>query len=190
MPPSTWKSIERKIANLFGGQRRGADYRNRFGSGGKNDITGVPGFSIEVKHAKSPTYGLIQSAVKQAKDNRDDQGDLPLAIIHKAYSKIGDSLVFVEIQDYMDHYVSPELQKYFRATDAINSFHVIYKTWNIIRLSFLRVTYGEIISAVRKAEARAGSHIPVVFLDELGNPIKYVVFRLETFLSFYHISTS
>lgn len=190
MRTNTWKNTERIIARLFGGERRGADYRNRFGSGGKNDVIGVGNRSIEIKHTKNPTYGLIKSSVDQAVANRDNDTDVPLAVIHTSGRNHNNDLVFMRLDDYLDFYVSPGLHRWFRQTDNIIRFSGIEEVWHIYRISFLRLYYLDVVRAVTRSEMDSGNRIPVVYLDELGSPNKYVAFRLEVFLKYYVNNTT
>lgn len=102
MPDKVWKRVERDVAAYFGGERRGADFRDE--SGGKNDIL-KEGYSIEVKHRKSPRWGEITAAVKQAKDAAEP-GDIACAVIHQKGSKIKNSLVVMTLEDFIDWFVN------------------------------------------------------------------------------------
>lgn len=104
-PPATWKQAERRIAEFFGGQRRGADYRKRDGTGGKNDVIAPGGFSIEIKHGKRITYELMRSAVEQARAAREHPDDIPVAVVHKAGQPYNESLVIVRLDDFRDFFV-------------------------------------------------------------------------------------
>lgn len=105
-PPSTWKKVEQKIADFWGGRRRGADYKNRDGAGGKNDVTGVPGWSIEIKHLTRPSYGAMADAARQAEANRDEPNDIPVAVIHKNGDAYKDSLVVMRLEVFADFFIN------------------------------------------------------------------------------------
>lgn len=61
MVDKAWKALERRLAAWFPhGKRRGADFRGE--DSGKTDIIS-PGWAIEVKLSKRPTYGLMKAAV-------------------------------------------------------------------------------------------------------------------------------
>jgi hypothetical protein len=105
-PPSTWKAVESAIAKYWpGGKRRGADYRARDRAGGKNDVI-TEGWSVEIKHSKRPTWGLIVGAVRQARTNRENVDDIPVAVIHKAGTQYGDSLVVMLLSDFKDYFIN------------------------------------------------------------------------------------
>jgi hypothetical protein len=104
-PPTTWKKVEQAIADFWGGKRRGADYKNRYGAGGKNDVIDVPGWSIEIKHSKRPTFGLMVGAVEQAETNRDKPGDIPVAVIHKTGAEYKDSLVIMRLDEFSRYFI-------------------------------------------------------------------------------------
>ena len=103
MTDKTWKAAERQIARIFGGQRRGADYKKKDG-GGKSDII-LDGWSIEVKHNKRPFFQLMFDAAVQAEKNRENPTDIPIAVIHKAGTPYKDSLVIMRIETFQDFFV-------------------------------------------------------------------------------------
>ena len=104
-PPKTWKAVENRIAAYWGARRRGADYKNRGGPGGKNDVI-VVGWSIEVKHSARPTWGLMAGAVAQAEGSREKPDDIPVAVIHKAGTEYGDSLVVMRLSEFAQHFIN------------------------------------------------------------------------------------
>lgn len=90
-PPATWKKVELRIARYLGGQRRGADFSERDGSNiGKDDVIDVPGWAIEIKHAKDASYGLACEALDQVDQVYGVvQGEaMPVAIIHRGGTRI------------------------------------------------------------------------------------------------------
>lgn len=98
MTDKTWKAAERKIAAFFpNGRRRGADFRGDHS--GKTDII-APGWSIEVKQSKRPTFGLMQAAVAQAERNRESPSDIPVAVIHRQGDRYADSLVVMRLEEF------------------------------------------------------------------------------------------
>lgn len=98
MSDKTWKATERKIAELLGGKRRGSDFRGD--TGGKTDII-LPGFAIEVKQSKRPTFGLMVSAIEQAIRNREKPTDVSFAVIHKEGVEYKDSLVIMKLDEFI-----------------------------------------------------------------------------------------
>lgn len=106
MPTTTWKNIEQGVAAYFGGQRRGADFRKRVGVGGNNDIV-LPGWSIEVKHTKNPTIGLIHKALEQAVRSRELHSDIVVAVIHRHGQALKESLTCMYSDSFVEHFGLP-----------------------------------------------------------------------------------
>jgi len=100
MTDKSWKAFERRIAKLFGGERRGADYADRLG--GKNDII-VAGFSIECKLLKRPTYQQMFDACIQAENSAESIIDIPIAIVKKNKQglKDKDALVVMRLETFL-----------------------------------------------------------------------------------------
>ena len=100
MADKSWKAWERRVAKLFGGQRRGADYGDS--RGGKNDII-VAGFSIEVKLLKRPTYQQMFDACVQAESSAENIIDIPIAIVKKNKQglKDKDALVVMRLETFL-----------------------------------------------------------------------------------------
>jgi hypothetical protein len=95
-----WVQFEYRIAKLFGGRRRG-----RYAEG--NDIADVPGFSIECKLNKRPSYGLMFDACKQAEGDKENELDIAIAIVKKRGKGIpdNDALVIMRLEEYKKHFV-------------------------------------------------------------------------------------
>jgi len=104
MTDKPWKAFERRICPLFGGQRRGADYADQLG--GKNDCIKTPGFSIELKLLKRPTYQQIFDACIQAENNSESVIDIPIAIVKKNRQglKDKDALVVMRLGTFLDFF--------------------------------------------------------------------------------------
>ena len=104
MTDKSWKAFERRICKLFEGKRRGADYADR--SGGKNDCIDTPGFSIECKLLKRPTYQQIFDACIQAESNSEKITDIPIAIVKKNKQglKDEDALVIMRLKIFRDFF--------------------------------------------------------------------------------------
>lgn len=102
---STWKAAERAIAKFWpGARRRGSDFRGEDGVG-KSDIV-CPGWSIEVKHGKTITYGLLVHAVEQAETNKPFENDIPLAVVHKEGQAYKDSLVIMRLETFAEFFIN------------------------------------------------------------------------------------
>lgn len=110
-PPTTWKSVEGKIAAYWGGKRRGADFKKRNGPGGKNDVIDVPGWSIEIKHSKRPTFGLMTEAVDQAIAAKENPDDIPVAVVHKLGDSYEDSLVVMRLSEFEKFFINQATDK-------------------------------------------------------------------------------
>ncbi len=85
-PPTTWKNVELRIARYLGGHRRGSDFVERDGSyTGKDDVIGLPGLSVEIKHSKYAAYGLACVALDQVDKVYSvvQHETVPVAIIHR-----------------------------------------------------------------------------------------------------------
>lgn len=99
---STWKNVERDVCRDLGGDRRGADYKQKYSDRGKNDCIETPGLSVEIKYNQRPTYGLMLSAVDQAISSKENEGDLPIAVIKKHYQSTDNALVIMRFSEFKD----------------------------------------------------------------------------------------
>ncbi len=100
MSDKSWKAFERRIAKAVGGKRRGADYRNREGSGGKDDIIHED-LSPECKLLKSVSYCDLLAAAKQAERNCP-AGKVPIAIVKKKGALDADALVVMRLETFLE----------------------------------------------------------------------------------------
>ncbi len=92
-----WKSCERRIATLLGGQRVPVSGRGR---GDSPDIWHHH-LSIEVKSRRRiPDW--IEAAVRQAEDCAKD-GQLSVAILHADGARYLDALVVMRLEDFAKH---------------------------------------------------------------------------------------
>lgn len=106
-PTKTWKNAERKVLQYWGAKRRGAHTGQGFaGSGLPDNNDDLKGWSIEIKHSKRPTFGLMQAAVVQARTNRIKPNDIPVAVVHKEGMEYGDSLVVMSLSDFRDYFIN------------------------------------------------------------------------------------
>lgn len=102
MTDKAWKAFERRCAKVFGGERRGADYRGF--AGGKNDII-VDGWSIECKLLSRPSYGAMFQAILQAENARESENDIPIAIVKKKGARDANSLVCMRLEEFEKWFV-------------------------------------------------------------------------------------
>lgn len=99
-----WKAWERRVAKMFNGKRRGADFRGE-GRKGKNDII-APGWSIECKLQKAfPNYLL--DWCRQAEGAKENELDIPVVIFKKKGSHVpdNDALVIMRLEEFREHFV-------------------------------------------------------------------------------------
>jgi hypothetical protein len=94
--PTSWKSFESRIAKVFGGVRRGADYRGS--AGGKNDVI-HPHWSIECKLLGAPTYGAMLAACRQAEAAAEPLQE-PVAVVKRKNALDNDSLVIMRLEEF------------------------------------------------------------------------------------------
>ena len=104
-PPTSWKAFERRVCRMFGGDRRGAYTSD--GVKGKSDCKDTPGFSIECKLLKRPTFGQMESACRQAETNADNATDIPVAIVKKNGRGIPDNnaLVIMRLETFKEFFL-------------------------------------------------------------------------------------
>ena len=89
---STWKSVERKIARLFGVERNQDTHGEDFAT----DI-----IAVEVKH-RSTLPKIVTDALEQVTEARPDR--VPVAIFHLKGQRIEDSLCVMRAGDLKDRY--------------------------------------------------------------------------------------
>jgi hypothetical protein len=98
---SLWKSIERKVAALLGGQRVPVTGRQR---GSEPDIA-HPLFSIEVKHREKLPEWLFD-AMSQAVASKKSDDQLPIVVLHSKGQRITESFVVCRLGEFADYYGS------------------------------------------------------------------------------------
>ena len=96
---TTWKRIERQIAEMLGGERVPVTGRQR---GSAPDIEHEV-FSIEVKHRAGFPPHWLEDALKQAEASAK-LGQLPIAIWHGKNRPIKESIVMLRLADFQDWY--------------------------------------------------------------------------------------
>lgn len=108
MTDKAWKAFERRIAAVFGGQRRGA----YTGSGrqGKCDIIKA-GYSIECKLYSDPDFDTLLEAARQAEKNREHPEDIPIGVIKRKGGRDENTLVVMRLETFREHFVGQEAQE-------------------------------------------------------------------------------
>lgn len=101
----TWKAVERKFADYFGGVRVPVTGRQR---GSAPDIQHEK-FSFEVKHRKSLPAWLFD-AMNQAEESRTD-GQMALVVLHQKGQTCGESLTVMRASDILALYREIETLK-------------------------------------------------------------------------------
>jgi len=92
-----WKEIETEVCRLFGGRRAGPTGREGA------DCIGTGIFSVQVKHLARVSKTIV-AALEQAE--ADAPGDtLPVAVVHKKRSGIGESLVVIRLSSFREWYL-------------------------------------------------------------------------------------
>ncbi len=92
-----WKSCERPVAEVLGGERVPVSGRTR---GDCPDVE-HPTLSIEAKSRKKlPAW--IEDAMKQAEASAKD-GQLPVAVLHQDGRRYAESLVVLRLEDFSNY---------------------------------------------------------------------------------------
>ncbi len=97
MSDKLWKSVERKIATLIGGERVPVSGRSR---GSAPDIRHNR-FSIEVKHRKD-LPGWILEAMEQAEASKTMAEQIPVVFLHEKGMPYQDCLTVMRLSDLID----------------------------------------------------------------------------------------
>lgn len=106
MADAAWKAWERRVAAIFGGRRRGADFRGTHG--GKNDVI-AEGWSIECKLLGRPSYADLLAAARQA-ELAAKPGEIPVAVVKKKRAEDSDALVVLRLKTFRAWFVNPREQ--------------------------------------------------------------------------------
>lgn len=91
---STWKAVERAVAEILGGERVPVTGRAR---GSAPDIA-HESLAIEVKHRKAMPAWLLD-AMAQAVASKRAPEQLPIVVLHPKGARYVDSLVIVRLGD-------------------------------------------------------------------------------------------
>ena len=98
MGDKSWKAWERRIARVFGGQRRGPDVRGEHG--GKTDVI-HDHYAIEVKLLSRSNYGDVMEACLQAERNAEPNQE-PVAVVKRKYAEDKDALVVMRLETFRE----------------------------------------------------------------------------------------
>ncbi len=92
---TTWKAVERAIAEILGGERVPITGRQR---GSAPDVA-HPWLGIEVKHRKSlPAW--LHDAMAQAEACSDGGEKLPVVVLHEKGRRHDNDFVVVKLRDF------------------------------------------------------------------------------------------
>ena len=86
---------------IFGGRRRGPDFRGP--NGGKSDVI-APGWSIEVKLLGRPGYADLLQAARQA-ELAAKPDEIPVAIVKKKRADDADALVCMRLSIFREWFI-------------------------------------------------------------------------------------
>jgi len=97
---TTWKDVERKICRKFGGERSGPTGRM-----GPDCVNTAP-FALQIKHRKSVPQWLTDAYAQAMRDAPSKC--LAVLVLHPRGWSIDESLVVVNLADFVDWYVGGE----------------------------------------------------------------------------------
>ena len=63
------------------------------------------GFSVEVKLLSRPSFGDMLNAVRQAANARENEDDLPVAVVKKKYADDSDTLFIMRRDDFLAWFI-------------------------------------------------------------------------------------
>jgi hypothetical protein len=95
---TTWKHVERQVARRLGGRRVPVS-----GRAGQPDIA-HSWLSIEVKHRRRLPQWLTKALLQAVQ--AATPGQLPLAVLHEAGTRYGQSLVLLRLADFEEWFGS------------------------------------------------------------------------------------
>jgi hypothetical protein len=91
----SWKTAERRIADLLGGKRIPVSGRGR----GDNPDVAHPTLAIECKSRKK-LPGWIHDAMLQAEASKGDD-QLPVVVLHQDRARYNEALVLLRLKDFL-----------------------------------------------------------------------------------------
>jgi hypothetical protein len=95
---STWKNVERKIADILGGERVPVSGRQR---GSAPDIE-HEWLSLEVKHRKTLPAWLHDAMDQAVKSDKGNQ--LPMVVLHEKQMEYGNSYAVIRLNDFVEYF--------------------------------------------------------------------------------------
>ena len=105
MSDKAWKAFERRVAEVFGGKRRGAYTGD--GAHGKSDVI-APGWGIECKLYTNPDYDTLLAAARQAERNRENESEIPVGVIKRKGGKDSNALVVMRLEVFAEFFVNQQ----------------------------------------------------------------------------------
>jgi len=100
-PTKTWKAWERRVAQIFGGVRRGAHTSTGGEGSGLSDVI-HPHWSIEAKLVKRAGFAFLLEAALQAEDAVESDAQEPVAVVKINGAPIGEALVIQRLVTFQD----------------------------------------------------------------------------------------
>lgn len=104
MTDKSWKAFERRISKWFPGAHRRGAYTGD-GRNGKPDLI-CPGWSVECKLMRRIGYQDFLDAAHQAERDKENAGDIPIAIVKRLGERDSDSLVVMRLETFGEHFIN------------------------------------------------------------------------------------
>ena len=104
MPSKAWKSCERNIARITGGERMSS--RN-LGLDSADVVT--PAFSYEVKERKELPQWILDAMAQSERNARDDR--TAVVVLHQLGDRYDDSLVVLRLRDWVAWHEEPKIEQ-------------------------------------------------------------------------------
>ncbi len=122
MADKTWKARERRVCQLLGCTRRGADYADR--DGGKNDCCEECGYSVEIRNRKNIPFSQVRDQVNKA-EQRARPEQIPVAIMFNPGMHDKDGLVFMRLETFRQWFVSVKEEEKIAVPNAEEAIEAI-----------------------------------------------------------------